>query len=154
MGTPPQKFNVSFDTGSADIWVTSIDCKTCGKAKRFDQYKSRSFIQGSSMWSVRYADESGVSGTVAQDTVRLGSDIKMKKELVGLATDQRDGFQNDPSISGLFGLGFPLLSQFQGAPKKSLVERLYDDEMIDRPVVGFWLSQDKHGGRGEAVCCT
>ncbi|KAI8888985.1 acid protease, partial [Backusella circina FSU 941] len=151
VGTPPQKFNVSFDTGSADIWVTSIDCKTCGKSKPFDQYKSHTFTQGSSTWSVKYADGSGVSGTVAQDTVSLGSDIKIRKEFIGLATEQRDGFQNDPSISGLFGLGFSLLSQFKGAPKKSLVERLYDEELIERPVVGFWLSHDKHQGTGEVL---
>lgn len=46
LGTPPQNFNVIFDTGSSNLWVPNTNCSvlSCGLHARFDSSKSSTFV--------------------------------------------------------------------------------------------------------------
>ncbi|XWW92926.1 hypothetical protein V2A60_000854 [Cordyceps javanica] len=45
VGTPPQKFNVIFDTGSSDMFIANKNCTNAGNSRLFDSTKSSTFDQ-------------------------------------------------------------------------------------------------------------
>lgn len=47
IGTPPQEFNVIFDTGSSNFWVPSMDCLSpgCQEHERYDVKMSSTYKQ-------------------------------------------------------------------------------------------------------------
>ncbi|KAK2506524.1 hypothetical protein MC885_005881 [Smutsia gigantea] len=76
IGTPPQEFTVVFDTGSSDLWVPSVYCKSdaCQNHHRFDPSKSSTFQTMGEPLSVQYS-RGTMRGVMGFDTVTflLGS---------------------------------------------------------------------------------
>jgi Eukaryotic aspartyl protease len=148
VGTPPQKFQAVFDTGSSDVWLPSTSCSRCVGHHIFIEEKSSSFQLIGKNWSLSYADGSYISGRTATDSVSIG-DIHYEGQMIGLANDESGQFAADKFLDGIFGLAFPNLS-LTGA-KQSPVEMMYDQGQLDEPVVGVWLGRSKEGGGGEMV---
>ncbi|KAG2188873.1 hypothetical protein INT44_004013 [Umbelopsis vinacea] len=148
VGTPPQKFQAVFDTGSSDIWLPSTSCTRCVGHHIFQEDASSSFESIGKNWSLSYADGSYISGRTAKDSVTIG-DIHYEGQMIGLANDESGQFAADKFLDGIFGLAFPSLS-LTGA-KQSPIEIMYDQGQLDEPVVGVWLGRSKEGGGGEMV---
>ncbi|KAI8391419.1 aspartic peptidase domain-containing protein [Radiomyces spectabilis] len=148
-GTPPQTFNMDFDTGSADIWIPSVKCAKCNHHSRFDPAKSSTFKGGGNeTWSLRYGDGSAVTGVIGHDTVHLG-DVTHPGQLVGLTTAESNDFLRDQYMDGIFGLGFPSLS-YTGQ-RESIVVAMHQSGTINQPLVGVWLGRARDGGHGEII---
>ena len=87
VGTPPQKFQVVFDTGSADLWVPSTTCPTasmnCNGKTVFDSTKSSSYEDvkpgAKSDFSIVYGSGS-VTGTFGVDRVTVGDDYSVEDQ--------------------------------------------------------------------------
>lgn len=68
IGSPPQNFTVDFDTGSADLWVPSSSCRSCGGHSKYNPSKSSKSKKQKGTFSISYGDGSTASGTPYSDT--------------------------------------------------------------------------------------
>ncbi len=79
VGTPPQYFHIIFDTGSANLWIPSVDCmkrsggkhpdRTClAKKRKFDSCISRTFRPLGAPFHIKYGSGS-LYGYLSNDTV-------------------------------------------------------------------------------------
>lgn len=73
LGTPAQKFQVVYDTGSSNLWVPSISCPltSCFLHARFDEYSSVTYAKNGTPFSILYGS-GPCSGYFSDDTVTLG----------------------------------------------------------------------------------
>ncbi|KAI1313038.1 hypothetical protein EDD11_002743 [Mortierella claussenii] len=139
IGSPKQEFSVVFDTGSSDLWVSSISCqsKTCMTLRRFNPSRSSSFIQDGRTWSINYADNSWVSGVLGIDDVTVAG-IPVKGQTFGLAS-VNTGSTAATGVDGIMGLGFETNSEIGGV--KTPVSNMLEQNQIDQAIVSVWLNK-------------
>ncbi|KAH7216867.1 aspartic peptidase domain-containing protein [Fusarium redolens] len=111
IGTPPQKFKLDFDTGSADLWVVST--KLSKRIQRghnvFDPSSSSSFNElTDKSWETVYQDRSRASGDCGSDNLTIGG-LTIENQTVQLASELSYQFAQGTG-DGLLGLAFPSIS--------------------------------------------
>ena len=79
IGTPPQSFQVIFDTGSSNLWVPKVGCTHCGlpfisHKSKYDDSKSSTYVADGADFNIQYGSGS-VSGFFSRDDVTLADDI-------------------------------------------------------------------------------
>ncbi|KAJ2847256.1 hypothetical protein IWW36_003944, partial [Coemansia brasiliensis] len=116
LGTPPQRFLVNFDSGSADLWVPSSRCASpiCQMHAQFNSTDSTSVRQHHLHRGHAHQESVAIeygTGMVAiepsKDSLRWGS-LYATNVSFGQATLMTSDF--DAHFDGLFGLAFPSLS--------------------------------------------
>lgn len=110
VGTPPQVFEVDFDTGSSDLWVTG-NCWYCQTTNKYEPRNSTTSIDLHRNFSISYVDGSKNAGPVYLDTVAIGS-LVAENQAVAAVTDA-SGNIGDPSESvwSIMGMAWPSLSR-------------------------------------------
>ena len=70
IGTPPQSFDVDFDTGSSALWVPNALCtfSACQNKNTYDAANSSTSVEETSFFSIHYGDGSTVNGPIYDDT--------------------------------------------------------------------------------------
>ncbi|KAM9764288.1 pregnancy-associated glycoprotein 1-like [Dama dama] len=141
IGTPPQEFQVLFDTASSDLWVPSILCTspTCSSHVMFRHNESSTYRHTNKTFSIIYGSGT-IEGVVGRDTVRIG-DLVSTDQPFGLSMEQ-SGFEGMP-LDGILGLNYPNLSFTGGIP---IFDNLKNQGAISEPVFAFYLSKSKPEG--------
>ncbi|KAG0017568.1 hypothetical protein BGZ80_008156 [Entomortierella chlamydospora] len=139
IGTPTQEFSVVFDTGSSDLWVSSVNCQTstCMSLRRFVPSRSKTFQQGNQEWSISYADNSQASGLTGTDDVTVAG-IEITNQTFGLAS-VNTGSTATSGADGILGLGFDSNAEISDA--KTVVSNMLDQGQIDQQIVSVWLNK-------------
>jgi Eukaryotic aspartyl protease len=72
LGTPARQFKVLFDTGSSDMWVTSVNCHdpACKQKQQYDSSKSTTYSPIGTGTTLEYGSGT-VSGIQSKDTVTI-----------------------------------------------------------------------------------
>jgi saccharopepsin len=91
IGSPPQSFQVIFDTGSSNLWVPKVGCTHCGnpffgKKNKYDEDSSSSYKEDGSDFEIMYGSGS-VKGFFSLDDVLLADDIVINEQKFAEVTD-------------------------------------------------------------------
>jgi hypothetical protein len=158
VGTPPQTLQLTFDTGSSDIWFPTSTCSTaaCKAHTRFNPTKSSTYKKDSRPWAIKYGDGSSASGHLASEIVNVGGEVQVR-QTVGLARNVSDEFRELPE-DGIFGLGFGTLMSVKGVNTfmdnaiASSSSNNKTKSVLKQPVVSVFLpSLRRNGGRNGHV---
>ena len=140
VGSPPQPFRVIFDTGSAWLWVPTVNCPRCIGTRRFNSTQSTTYLSNGERVVLKYGSGS-CTGRNSTDRVEIGGlkaegqafvAVSSEYELEGTAAD---GILVRPTQ----GLGYMALSS--NVP--TLMDSLYNQGAIPAKVLGVFLSDSE-----------
>lgn len=148
IGSPPQSFQVIFDTGSSNLWVPKVGCTHCGlpfiaKKHKYDHAKSSAYAEDGKDFEIMYGSGS-VSGYFSVDDVTLADDLVIDGQRFAEVQDA-GGLGMAYSLGkfdGILGLGFTSIS-IDGTP--TCFENLIKQNKIDQPIFAFYLGDNGPG---------
>ncbi|XP_007076462.1 chymosin-like [Panthera tigris] len=142
IGTPPQEFTVVFDTGSSDLWVPSVDCKSyaCKNHHRFDPSKSSTFQNLNEPLSIQYGTGS-MQGFLGLDTVTVSS-IVDPQQTVGLSTQEPGNVFTYSEFDGILGLAYPSLASEYSVP---VFDNMMQKHLVAKDLFSVYLDRNGPG---------
>ncbi|XP_024963351.1 aspartic proteinase A1-like [Cynara cardunculus var. scolymus] len=147
IGTPPQTFNVIFDTGSSNLWVPSSKCffsMSCYVHPKYKSIKSSTYKENGKYAAIMYG--SGlVYGFFSNDDVKVGDLVIKDQEFIEAISEPGMSFI-DGKFDGILGLGFKEISVGKVAPVWDTMVR---QGLVKDPMFSIWLNpgakQEKGG---------
>ncbi|XP_019401731.1 PREDICTED: embryonic pepsinogen-like [Crocodylus porosus] len=142
IGTPPQEFTVVFDTGSSNLWVPSVTCKSeaCQNHRRFDPSKSSTYHGTGISITIQYGIGS-MDGVVGSDTVLVSSLIDTNQQLA-LSTSEPGPFFTYSKFDGILGLGYPDLAVGGLIP---VFDNMMTKNVVQQHLFSVYLSVEQNG---------
>ncbi|CAB9505081.1 Pepsin A [Seminavis robusta] len=148
LGTPPQSFEVIFDTGSSNLWVPKVGCTHCGnpifgRKHKYDHAASSSYKEDNGDFEIMYGSGS-VRGFFSLDSVTLADDITISGQRFAEVQDAGGlGFAYAlGKFDGILGLGFTSIS-IDKTP--TVFENAINQNLLDQPIFSFYLGDNGPG---------
>jgi hypothetical protein len=152
IGSPPQEFQVVFDTGSSDLWVPSSTCSTksmnCHDKKAYDATSSTSYSDvekgAKSDFNIVYGS-GAVTGKYGTDVVTLAEDYTVEGQTFA-QVDSTDGLGQvylKAKFDGILGLAFPVISRDPGV--NTLIPNLKAKGVMNDAIFSFYLGDNSDG---------
>lgn len=150
LGTPPQRFNVVFDTGSSNLWVPGKACSSvaCYLHNKYDHDKSRTYVENGTHFDIQYGS-GAMNGIVSRDLLTVG-DLQITQDFAESLEEPGMAFIM-AKYDGIFGMGYDTIS-VNGIPTP--FKNMWEQHVLAEPMFSFWLnSLDNNGDRdgGELV---
>ncbi|CAO2838347.1 unnamed protein product [Amaranthus hypochondriacus] len=147
IGTPPQIFNLVFDTGCSNIWVPSSKCYlsiACYLHSRYNSRLSKTYTKRGNLCKVPYG--SGfIAGFFSQDNFGVGDQIVTDQVFAEALTEKSiDLIFN--KFDGILGLGFQDTSIGEADP---IWYNMVQQGLINQKIFSMWLNHnpnDEYGG--------
>lgn len=145
IGTPGQKLNVIYDTGSSNLWGTNQKPTIPFTHKHYDHTKSSTYVENGTEFAIQYGS-GPVSGVYSQDTVQIGDN-----KLVDYTFAEADTLKGlGPAwligkFDGICGMGLDDIS-VDGVTTP--LRALANAQALDANVFAFYLG---HQSAGELV---
>ncbi|KAI7751053.1 hypothetical protein M8C21_021112 [Ambrosia artemisiifolia] len=141
IGTPPQKFKVIFDTGSANLWIPSSKCTSVR-----------------SPTTINYTNGS-ISGYLSKDIVEVGDLVVNNQEFIEVTKETGVTFLAG-KFDGIFGLGFKEISVGNVVSvcviSHTSISMFYRDNIVNHHLVkdrlfSLWLNRQSEDGEGGEI---
>jgi len=146
IGTPGQKFEVVYDTGSANLWVPAHNCSlSCWFHPKFQSSQSSTYKVNGTIFSILYGS-GPVNGFEGDDTVTVGDKAVTGQTFAQVtnASGLGEAFLVS-KFGGIMGLGWPAISVTHATPVFFNMINQYPS--LEKKFA-FYLS-DKSGNNGD-----
>ncbi|XP_004488185.1 aspartic proteinase-like isoform X2 [Cicer arietinum] len=140
IGSPPQYFNVVFDTGSSNLWVPSSKCIFSIACYLHSKYRSRissTYNEIGTPCKIPY-DDGYIYGFFSQDNVKVGDIIIKDQEFSEIIWEANLALLAFP-FDGILGLGFQGISVGKVTP---VWYNMIEQGHIKDRVFSLWLNHD------------
>ncbi|XP_066479773.1 gastricsin-like [Tiliqua scincoides] len=149
IGTPAQNFLVLFDTGSSNLWVPSVYCRSqaCTNHPLFNPSQSSTYSTQDQTFSLQYGTGS-LTGLFGYDTVTIQG-ISITNQEFGLSETEPGTNFVYAQFDGILGLAYPAIS---AGGATTVLQGLIQENLLDAPLFSFYLSgQESTQYGGELV---
>ncbi|XRA96643.1 cathepsin D [Pycnococcus provasolii] len=142
IGSPPQTFQVIFDTGSSNIWIPGDACRSvaCLIHHKFTPSSSSSFVQDGTPFEIQYGS-GALEGVLGVDTVAFGHHTAPVHNFTfAMSTVERGLSWIVARFDGIVGLGFDEISVDK---LPTLFGALAAEKSLPEPVISFFFGYEK-----------
>lgn len=138
IGTPPQNFEVVFDTGSSNLWVPSKSCTSisCFTHNTYNSAKSSTYVKNGQSFVIEYGS-GGVKGFLSQDTVTWGG-AKISNQVFGEVTSEQGTSFAVAKFDGILGMAWQTISVDNVTP---VFQNLFSQGTVSQNSFAFYLTR-------------